>query len=350
MTIEKQMLEETKKLIGILTSSKAVTFASLFGALLFAIYYYHIGYMPELDLQSASTVLFVAAFGGMLTVLLSSVVFVLPSLVWRWWVVVTGEEKYRDLTFANDYKKNGRKLLFFFGVPVILALSIFFALQYFSGILPALMLFLFLEFLLFFIAIRSKLGWKHILLFVCGWHVSWFFFLLSLLLIITMLSVDMRQHHSAIVYPVIISLYCILLNLLIIKDHDRRASFETDFVRKATKYLAFGFILLLLSQLFSNNWSFIPNKAMRAYRLGDVNVAIVVNDEGKKIVESILPKGSISFEGEKQNKIVELKLLSRLGREYLFCKGDCTVPYKKTDMRFTLPKTAVWSLIWEEKK
>jgi hypothetical protein len=341
-------------LFRILAGLKVWSLATFFGGSLFVLYYFHIGYMPELDVKSLTAVLFAAAFSGMFVIFSFSIIFVLPSIVWRVWVDSTGQERYKRLNFSTGDEEDRKNLFFFFGGPFLFLLSAFIIYTYQHDMqnwhswprYSEIVLILISLCLLIYGARKNKLGFFNGLCYVAGWCITWSFFMLPLVVIISMIPNKLQEGVANLAIVGVIILSCVLVNMAAVKLSAEKTKNGSEIVRKSLGILALGGVVLLLLFTVSNSWSSIPLKVMRDYALGDMqNVAIVINDEGKKIIEQIGvdTKYSASLKG---SRIVDLTLLSRLGQEYLFCKGQCQAPYQKDDLRFTLPKSTVMSITW----
>lgn len=99
-----------QKIINILSDAKLWSAATLFGGLIFVIYFYDIAYMPELDIMSLSALVFAAVFAGMFVIIILSAAFVLPSIIWSGWLSFTGESIYKKLNFATEDSKGTGKI------------------------------------------------------------------------------------------------------------------------------------------------------------------------------------------------------------------------------------------------
>lgn len=358
MEAEKKLTaQDVLKWLPVLAEPKVWSFATFFGGLLFVLYYYHIEYMPELDMGNLPVLLFAAALAGIFIIFAFSIIFVLPSIVWRLWVDGTGEQRYKRLDFSARQKEDWKNLFYFFVspfLPVMGALIIYVYMrkvQNWSSWPPyvELALILISGGLLVYGTGKNKLTSLDRLCYMTGWCISWLFFILPLYIIIAMIPQNMQAGIVNLLIVVGIILDCILINMAAVKLSSETPKDNSEIVRRVLGIFALGAVMPVVLFSIFGAWSSIPCMVMRAYAFGDKqNVAIVINDEGKKIIEQIGADTKYS-ESLKGNRVAELTLLSRLGQEYLFCKGQCQAPYQKDDLRFTLPKSTVLSITWKEK-
>ena len=331
------------QIIASLLSNLAATVGILWsvflflGGLIFLAYFFSIGFMPEIDLQTLVVLLAVSALtGGFLFIILG---FSLLTPGW-WWVQMTHHHEPLHSPW-------------WFGVPML-----FFILGFIGGVFlipdwwvipPIVSLIAPLPLLLFCRKLLDKLDnkprWGTIGVFYRGLLLSAMSFVPLFLLVSSLAgeNPELRENGGLVMVTAMISIWgC---NMMLVT----KRSFSI------LNLLSFATLAIFLLFYNLGNWTLIPNMMMRTYKFGHfTNASVVLNETGCVIVQRLGLKVTPDLPAPQTDTTSSPKICtlsnvtihSRLGNTYyleVFQSAD-------TSLRFTIPGQNVLSWTANESK
>lgn len=329
----------------------------LVGGLFFLVYFASIGFMPEVDLQTAIAFLVVSAFtGGFLVIVL---VLYLLAPGW-WWVYMTRNEELLQsplwffwpmlgVILSILLIQNWWCLLPISLIVVIAAVYMLFSRQLLDKLRLALSSRQLLDKLdklrlaLFSRQLLDK--WKAVGVFCTGFIGVFGMVLIWILIVIGL----MGQTQAPRKYPILTAIGAVTFILVSNTMLVAKRSFSIgNFL-----ILALATMFLLFIQL--NTWTFIPKRVMSIYRFGNVqNASVVLNETGCVIaqhhglkVAPYTPDPKIATPvSQKTCSLSNVIIHSRLGNTYYLeiSRGNDAA------MHFTMPGQNVLSWAIDESK
>lgn len=326
--------------------TKIFTIASLlFGGFIFIVYFTHIGFMPEMDLQSSLLLIIVASIVGGICFLSLFFFLVFPGILWSYGVLKNDDLK--DLWSETDKEKSAKELRHWFLLSFGFFLSFLFLLlflgrfsQLFVRPLPGAVLLIISAFIVRLFLIKNRLpdqGIKKILvkslifswidcLAYSGTIISWLILYLALVDQATKAEIN-----DFIFSTVLIAIFSILSNLLVL-------GFPIYLKEAPRTYgVAFCFLIALLL-IF--NFAAVPEAVMRTYGWGGLyQASIIVNNKGCNSLQNYGAKINQPCSNENSfYKFDNIDILSAIGKEWYLRLHD-----KSSTPPFTLPRDTVVS-------
>ncbi|SEA01869.1 hypothetical protein [Alkalimonas amylolytica] len=300
------------------------SFLSLGGAV-YSLYYSNIGYMPDLDFQSAVTFLAVASITATLLVILFMVSLIIPGVFWvETW---SNDSKFKRYWEKEDGSKNFLRVVGWFVIPLLFWLGVVVVIISEKPIyLPVFLIVLIL--VGWILNKKSQLTGKELateygrLVFTSIGCTFLAFFPIYIVSILTFSGVETTK-GSSIFVGFLVAFAIGFINLLAIM---KRKS-QNGLIYYSVLGLTAFFILFSSFEMFHR----IPERVMEIYKFGAIKNASVVFKS-----EACLPlkmQGVIqSFEAEAPCKVSELTILSRLGEEFYIEKDKIRIAINKSDV------------------
>lgn len=315
----------------------------LVGVVIFLTYYMGIGYMPDFEVSSLSFLLLVAAFVGLLFVVLISMFVLLPALVWKW--TILGRKEYRAFLFGWE---NSKSISLWFGLPFVPTLAAGLAAFYlyffrerpgfYVGVVFVAGLLISIVWLWIGLKQKRIVGWRFKGWYVGCWVFSWFMFIVPftfIALIVGNVKVYFPEAEQATQLFFLGSLAVLAVMASVIALEPSLAPSFRSFpvkLRRIAQFMAVGGFFTLVLFLIPGTWHVFPKAVMRALGIGgDVPVTVVFSMEGGRVASLL---GLIQEVPDGNAVPVSLLLRSRLGTEYVFTQKDSRFQY-------ILPKAAV---------
>jgi hypothetical protein len=320
----------------------------LMGGIFFLLYYWSIGFIPELDLKASVTVLATSAMTGTITLLILGIVLLGPAVMWR--LMIQTSTSLKGFWYKEGKLMRGRAFLWLV-LPVWAVLASIF-------IASLLVLYEVVEregiisqgiwiggFLIsgtttvFCLRIRHEQEWKAIWVFFKQFVGAVFLFCLAFLVVF--IAMQWAAFSDTTAAKALID-YILVLFMIVLLDGLIATEWPDNTDRQSLRAIAFiilvSMCLFMISMLMSIHKA-IPNQIMYQYKIGFLhNVSLILDDVGCAIVKSYgLQEKLKDIEGG-TCRLSGVTIHSRLGTTY-YVEVDGVPP----PMRFTIPTQRVLS-------
>ncbi|TVU70165.1 hypothetical protein [Cobetia crustatorum] len=316
------MLLDKNKLQEYFYGNVASVFWSFFlisGAVVFFLYYIHIGYMPDFDMTSSVSLLAAVSATSILFLVSMVVMGIMPGLFWDYyWKDIEGDFDLSDRWTGLEAGATVKSLFFWFALPILFVFIstigvLFFGL--YSLVLLPLVSFIYFLYILKEYNCRYKVGFKKLISLVFAIFMSSIFAFFPLYFIMKALSLKSEDVDKVLYLSGLLSLFVVFMNILVAAPITA-PSLSVNIIdkKKFKKNLAIGFSVLVMISLGSNSAYLIPEAVMRLYKFGNIDASRIVFDKDGC---SILTEVGLVADGEYDMcYISNVLILSRLGEEY----------------------------------
>lgn len=304
------------------------------GFLCFLMYYGHIGYMPQLDLLSISSVVIIISLMAIVFTITIMGSLVFSGAAWSWWAYRIEAVKSRVFAEGTQEVERYRKLLrgisFYYLIPMVLygiSVMLFFSDWHYLGLCP-------LALWIGILAFKTKTSsenkkWQAFVAFLGLSVVAFVLILLPVAYVETLLiKENLNLKETAYADFLLFLLLLLEVNAFVIFNPEK---WSPRYGLPAAALLMFGILLTLF-----HAYSAIPAQIMKLYKIGNVEPEVVAfRNEGCKIFES-LGFGDLILKDANGCSAKNLKILSAIGQEWY-------LQFNNSGLKFVMPREYVMS-------